>query len=70
MTVEVDATYENGILRLDKPLPLEANQRVRVTVQTTGSRVQQNYGLLGWKGDPAVVEEVALGPEFGIREAP
>ena len=29
----VDATYENGVLKLDRPLPLKDHERVRVTVE-------------------------------------
>jgi predicted DNA-binding antitoxin AbrB/MazE fold protein len=32
MTKQVDAVYENGILRLLEPLPLEEHQRVTVTI--------------------------------------
>ena len=34
MTNNVDAIYENGVLRPLEPLPLEENQRVRVTVSS------------------------------------
>jgi predicted DNA-binding antitoxin AbrB/MazE fold protein len=39
MTLVVDAAYENGMLRLASPLPLEEQQRVRVIVhpEPTGS---------------------------------
>jgi predicted DNA-binding antitoxin AbrB/MazE fold protein len=33
MSVVVDAVYENGTLRLEKPLPFQENARVTVTVQ-------------------------------------
>ena len=69
-TIEVDATYENGMLKLDQPLPLGEQQRVRVTVHVGPSRVQQSYGLIGWKGDPAVLRRIAEDPEFGIEESP
>ena len=37
MTNHVDAVYENGVLRLLEPLPLEEHQRVRVTISSTSS---------------------------------
>jgi predicted DNA-binding antitoxin AbrB/MazE fold protein len=70
MTIEVEATYENGTLKLDRPLALREKQRVRITVQTGSSRVEQSYGLLGWTGDPKWIEQVALDPEFGVGETP
>jgi predicted DNA-binding antitoxin AbrB/MazE fold protein len=33
MSIEVEAVYEDGILRLDRVLPLEEHQRVKVVVQ-------------------------------------
>ena len=33
MSIEVDATYENGVLKPDRPLPLEEHQRVKVVVE-------------------------------------
>ena len=32
MTITVEATYANGVLRPDQPLPLAENEKVRVTV--------------------------------------
>ena len=70
MTVSVEATYENGVLKLDRPLPLSEKQRVRVVVHTEPSRVQRSYGLLKWTGDPKDLERIAMDPEFGIEESP
>jgi predicted DNA-binding antitoxin AbrB/MazE fold protein len=70
MNLEVEATYENGILKLDQPLPLTEKQRVRVSIQAKTSRVKQSYGLMGWTGDPKVIEQIALDPELGIEESP
>ena len=33
MSLEVEATYENGVLKLDKPLPLDEYERVTVVVK-------------------------------------
>jgi predicted DNA-binding antitoxin AbrB/MazE fold protein len=33
MSFEVEAVYENGMLKLDRPLPLVEHQRVKVVVQ-------------------------------------
>jgi len=33
MSHVVEATYENGVLRLDQPLPLKDREKVRVTVE-------------------------------------
>ena len=35
MSLEIDATYEDGVLKPDQPLPLAEHQRVKVTVQSS-----------------------------------
>jgi predicted DNA-binding antitoxin AbrB/MazE fold protein len=70
MSLEVDATYENGTLRLDRPLPLQENERVKVIVQQAETVSELTYGLIGWTGDPETVRRLASDPEFGILESP
>lgn len=70
MTLEVEAVYENGHLKLERALPLSEHQRVRVTVHTEVSAVRRSAGIMGWTGDPKIVEQLALDPEFGIEECP
>jgi len=36
MTIDVDAVYENGILKLKQPVDLPENAKVHVTIQTEG----------------------------------
>jgi predicted DNA-binding antitoxin AbrB/MazE fold protein len=67
---QVEAIYENGVLKLDQPLPLGEQQRVRITIHESVSRAKRSYGLIGWKGDPEVLRQIALDPEFGIEESP
>lgn len=62
MNLEIEAVYENGVLKLDRPLPLQEQQRVKLTVQVPGSRARQSYGLIPWKGDDKDLEYL-LGPE-------
>lgn len=47
MSLEVEATYENGVLKLDKPLPLDEQERVTVTVRPVISRAERSYGIIG-----------------------
>lgn len=75
-----EATFENGVLRPDRPLPLIEHQRIKVSVELTGSDanmvdpdlefIQETSGMVGWTGDAETVERIALDPEFGIRESP
>jgi predicted DNA-binding antitoxin AbrB/MazE fold protein len=34
MTIEIEATYENGVLKPDQPLPIKDQERVRVRIET------------------------------------
>jgi predicted DNA-binding antitoxin AbrB/MazE fold protein len=70
MSLEIEAMYENGVLKPDVPLPLEERQRVKVTVHEATSRIRRSYGLMGWTGDPEVVRRIAEDDEFGVLESP
>ena len=37
MSMVVDATYENGVLKPDRPLPLAEHEKVQVTVHTVSN---------------------------------
>lgn len=69
MALTVEATYENGSLRLDQPLPLKEQEKVRVTVHILSRGILDNYGLLGWTGDAETLrylaEDVELDPQEG-----
>jgi predicted DNA-binding antitoxin AbrB/MazE fold protein len=69
MLIEVEATYENGVLKLDKPLPLRENERVTVQVTPHISISRRRHGSIQWTGDPEVLRMIAEDPEFGIHEA-
>lgn len=69
MSFILDATYENGMLKLDKPLPLKEHERVKVTIQQESSHVDRTYGLIGWTGDPEVLRQIAEDDEFGVAES-
>ncbi len=75
MSLVVEATYENGVLKPAQPLPLGEHEKVRITVHTPAdvesalSAVERSYGLIQWTGDAETLERIALDPEFGIEEA-
>ncbi|MEX0714510.1 MAG: antitoxin family protein [Pirellulales bacterium] len=70
MPFEVNAVYENGVLKPERPLPLAEHQRVTVVVQEEISVARRSYGIIGWKGDPEVIRRIALDDEFGAAESP
>ena len=48
MTLTVDATYENGMLKLAEPVPLKDHEKVKVTILsgTSPSRSHRRYVAL------------------------
>ncbi len=62
MGLEIEATYENGVLKPDRELPLQNGQRVRLTVQQAGKAVERLYGLIQWKGSQEDLDYL-LGPD-------
>ena len=70
MPLQIEATYEDGVLKLDEALPLMEHQRVLVTIQPQTSRARQSYGLIGWTGDPEVLRQIASDDDFGVGDSP
>ncbi len=62
MAFTFDAVYKTGVLRPTQPLPFEENERVCVTVESPLELVRRSFGALEWKGDPKVLEHIALDP--------
>jgi predicted DNA-binding antitoxin AbrB/MazE fold protein len=58
MTITIDAVYENGILKLDRPLPLKEHEKVRITVEQSPSLTKQTAGMIGWTGDVETFERI------------
>lgn len=68
--LQVEAVYEAGLLKPDRPLPLEEHQRVQISIIGAVDVVQGTAGLLGWKGDAATLERIAMDAEFSAEESP
>lgn len=47
MTVTVKATYENGVLKLKKPLSLSEGTEVRVTIDAADQEVDPLEAVIG-----------------------
>lgn len=69
MTLTVEATYENGCLKLAQPLPLQEHEKVRVTVRIGPSLADETYGMIGWTGDAATLERLLREAELGPEES-
>ena len=48
MALEVEAVYENGVLKPVRELPLAEGQRVRVAIEIIGERIPRPGGLIHW----------------------
>jgi predicted DNA-binding antitoxin AbrB/MazE fold protein len=70
MSLEIDAVYDNGTLKLPRLLPIKEGETVRITIECKPGQVIRGWGVIGWKGDPAVLERVATDPDFGLEECP
>lgn len=70
MTITVEATYEDGVLKPVQPLPLVEHEKVQVTVQSQRSVAKESAGMLKWSGDADTLERLACDPEFSILESP
>jgi predicted DNA-binding antitoxin AbrB/MazE fold protein len=69
MALTIEAVYENGVLKLDRPLPLKEHEKVQITIVRLPSLAEQCYGMMGWTGDDETVERVALDPELDPQES-
>jgi predicted DNA-binding antitoxin AbrB/MazE fold protein len=62
MDLTIEATYENGTLKLDQALPLANGQRVKLTVHTPSGRARASAGIFRWQGSRTDLEQL-LGPD-------
>lgn len=62
MSLEVEAVYEHGMLRLANALPLRDGEKVKVTVHAPGGAVDRLYGMLKWTGKQEDLDYL-LGPD-------
>ena len=58
MTITVQATYENGVLKPAQPLPLNEPEQVQVTIRRPTSGADRTYGMIGWTGDADAFEQL------------
>jgi predicted DNA-binding antitoxin AbrB/MazE fold protein len=70
MSITVEATYVNGILKPAQPLPLKDNEQVKLTIEPKTSIARQSAGMIPWTGDAETLDRLINDPEFGILESP
>lgn len=69
MTITIEATYENGVLKPANPLPLAEKEKVRVTIDPELTWADRTAGMLKWTGDAESLERFAIDPEFDPQES-
>ncbi len=62
MPIDVEAVYENGVLKPAHPLPLQEHERVFVRVRSQTSEIRKTAGIIPWNGTPEALEYL-MGPE-------
>ena len=65
----LEATYENGTLKLAQPLPLAEHEKVRVTIEPAITWAERTAGMIKWTGDVETLERIAMDPEFDPQES-
>jgi len=70
MTLTIEATYENGVLKPSQPLPLSEHEKVRVTVESPISWADRTAGIVPWHGDPQTLQQFVMDPEFDADNSP
>ena len=63
MSLEVEATYENGVLKPSLELPLREGQQVTLTIQPIGSAAKRFCGSLRWTRDPEELQRNLNDPD-------
>lgn len=69
MTITVNATYEDGVLKPSRPLPLNEHEQVRITIDSGANRARQTAGLMQWASSTELADRFALDPELSLEEA-
>ena len=63
MSLEVEATYENGFLKPSQKLPLQEGQTVTITIQPVRSAAKRFCGSLRWTRDPEELHRYLNDPD-------
>jgi predicted DNA-binding antitoxin AbrB/MazE fold protein len=64
MSITIKASYQNGVLQPDQPLPLDENETVTVVVTRAGSRIRDAAARFAIQASPELVRLVAEDPQL------
>jgi predicted DNA-binding antitoxin AbrB/MazE fold protein len=63
MSLQVEATFQDGVLKPAQQLPLQEGQRVTITIQPVISAARRFCGSLRWTRDPAELQAYLNDPD-------
>ena len=63
MSLQIEATYVNGIFRPAQALPLTEGEKVTLTIQLVAGAVQRYCGSLHWTRDPEELHKYLDDPD-------
>lgn len=69
MSLKVEATYEDGVLKPAQELPLTDGQKVTLTVRPAGGAAGRFCGSLRWTRDPEELRRYLDDPDEGSWSA-
>jgi predicted DNA-binding antitoxin AbrB/MazE fold protein len=68
--LQIDAIYENGVLKLPRELPVVAGATVTITIHPPKRPNVIKHVQAPWTGKREDLERLAMEPEFGLEELP
>lgn len=68
MSITVEATYEDGVLKPARPLPFKDQETVRITVDAAGGWARRTQGMLRWTGDVDTLNRLVLDSDLEYEQ--
>jgi len=68
MSKNIEAVYEDGVLKPLSPLDLKEHEKVRISVEKRESVVRATSGIFSGLDD-TTIDEIALSPKFLPEES-
>ena len=66
MPKTIEAVYEDGVFKPLEKIDLKEHQKIEIFIKEKESVAKRSQGIL--KGDPKVIEAIALSPEYSCLE--
>lgn len=63
MSLDFEATYENGVLKPSQDLPLQEGQKVNISIQPLAGAMKRFCGSIPWTRDPEELHRYLENPD-------